>query len=240
MSSAISRFSATFSRLSSMERWFIIIVGVGVFALVNFMFIFPRFNDWGALKKRLSKAETLKQEYEAMIEQGAVFQSQIRKLESETAAVPAEDQAVNFLNAIQSQAAQSRVSIVANNRQPERTNQFFVERAQALTTQSGEAELVDFLYNLGAGNSQIRARALSISRDQTQTQLRANMTLIASFQKKAPRSAPRPSGVTAAPAATTTPVAGNNTNVSRPLPSAVRTNVPPPAAGPKIPTPQSK
>lgn len=236
MKEALAKFSASFSRLSSMERWFVIIVIIGVFAIVNFVFILPRFNDWSALRNRMAEAQSTKTKYESMIEQAPTFRSQIAKLESENSAVPAEDQAINFLNAIQNQAAQSRVPILANTRQPERTNQFFLERAQSLTTQSGEAELVDFLYNLGAGNSQIRARALSIGRDPSQQQLKATMTLIASFQKKTPaRATPKP-----APAAATPP---KNTNA----PVAVRTNaptakpgVPPAATGAKPSTPEKK
>ena len=64
-------------------------------------------------------------------------------------AVPVEDQALNFLTTIQNQAVQSGVQIITSTRQPERTNQFFLERAQGLTVQSTEAQLVDFLYKLG-------------------------------------------------------------------------------------------
>jgi hypothetical protein len=65
------------------------------------------------------------------------------------------------------------------------TNQFFLERAQAISVVGGEPQLVNFLYGLGAGNSLIRVRALTLRPDPPRYQLNANMTVVASFQKKA-------------------------------------------------------
>jgi len=198
---SIAKLSANFSRLSSAERWFIIIVIIVVFAVVNFVFVVPRLSDWGNLTTRMSDAREKQQKYEDMIAQAPGLQKEITKLEGENSAVPQEDQAINFLTAINNQAAQSSVGILANNRSPERTNQFFLERAQSLTTQSGEAQLVNFLYNLGTGSSLIRVRALSIGRDPSQQQLKATITLIASFQKKPPaKSASKPASKPAPPA----------------------------------------
>ncbi len=233
MKDALAKFSASFSRLSSMERWFVILVIIGVFFVVNFIFILPRFNDWGALKNRLGEAQSDKQKFETMIAQIPTFSNQIAQLESENSAVPQEDQAINFLSAIQNQAAQSGVTLVANTRQPERTNQFFLERAQSLTTQSGEAELVNFLYNLGVGNSQIRARSLSISRDPSQTQLKATITLIASYQKKPPTRA------TPAPRPATAPKQTSPAGAS-PAAPAGSPGVPPATTAPKSATPEKK
>jgi type II secretory pathway component PulM len=189
--SAVAQLSASFARLSSLERRFIVIVAVIVFVVINLVFVLPHFSDLGKIKTRFVDANAKLAKYNKEIAQAQFYRTNIVALEGEGAAVPAEDQTVNFLQAIQNQAAQSGLAILANNRQPERTNQFFLERAQALTTQSGEQQLVDFLYNLGAGNSLIRVRALSIRPDPPHTGLSANTTLIASFQKKPPtRSAP--------------------------------------------------
>ncbi len=207
MKESIAKLSANFSRLSSVERWFIIVVIIVVFAVINFVFILPRLNDWSNLTSRMTEAREKQQKYEDMIGQSGAFKAQIAKLEGENSAVPQEDQVINFLTAIQQQAGQSRISIQNNNRAPERTNQFFLERAQTLATVSGEAELVDFLYSLGTGSSLIRVRALSIGRDPSQTQLKATITLIASFQKKPPVKA-KTAAKPAAAAAATAPKSG--------------------------------
>lgn len=236
MKDFLAKISSSFSRLSSMERWIIILVIVGVFAVVHFALFVPYLNDWSKITNRRSEAESKQKKYEEMIAQTPTFSNQIAKLEGENSAVPAEDQAVNFITAIQSQAAQSGVAIISNTRQPERTNQFFLERAQSVTTQSGEKQLVDFLYNLGVGNSLIRARSLSLSRDPSQQQLKATMTLIASFQKKAPaRPAPTTAKPAAAPAAKPNPA---SKEAPKPAIPAVKPGVPAVPTGPKPSTPK--
>jgi Tfp pilus assembly protein PilO len=233
----LARISAQFSRLSSAERWLIIFVIIAVFAVVNFWFIFPRFDDWNKLGKRMKTAQATLQTFEEAIDQNGVVRAQIAKMEGENAAVPAEDQAVNFLNAIQNQAVASRVSIVANNSQPQRTNQFFLERIQSLTTSSREEQLVDFLYNLGAGNSQIRVRALSIRPDPQRQALNTTINLLASFQKKAPAKSAAPAPVKPAPApASAAATKTNTTKVVTNKPTAL----PAPKPGPAAPTNSAK
>lgn len=218
MSNSLRQFNAAFSRLSSLERRFIIAVMVVVFVVINLLFVLPHFNDLGKIKNRFGVANTTLVRFNKEISQAEFYQKNIKELEGEGAAVPQEDQAVNFLQAIQNQAAQSGVSILANNRQPERTNQFFVERAQSLTTQSGEAQLVDFLYSLGTGSSLIRVRALSVRPDATRQSLSGTITLIASFQKKAPvRSAPAPAA-TSAPATPSAPAVKPSKPAATPAP----------------------
>jgi len=228
---SIAKLSANFSRLSSVERWFIIIVIIVVFAVGNILFVLPRLNDWTNLGSRMSDARDKQQKYEDMIAQMPALQKQIEALEGENSAVPQEDQAINFLTAIQNQAAQSRISIQNNNRSPERTNQFFLERAQTLTTVSGEGPLVDFLYSLGTGSSLIRVRALSIGRDPSQQQLKATITLIASFQRKPPaKAAPKPAPASVAPATVPKATAPGSAKPTSPP------GVPAPPTGPKTST----
>ena len=65
---------------------------------------------------------------------------------------------------------------------------------------ASEPELVGFLYSLGAGDSMIRVRDISRLRlDPSQTRLTAQVTVVASFQKKpkTPPKAPTPAPSTA-------------------------------------------
>jgi Tfp pilus assembly protein PilO len=224
MKELLVRFSAYFARLSSLERRFIVVAIVVGFVVVNLWFVFPRFNDWGEVRNRHETALATRAKYEKEIAQTATYTSQISKLESEGVSVPLEDQSLNILTTINSQAVQSGVSILNNSPQPERTNQFFLERAQGLTIQSGESQLVDFLYKLGDGNSLIRVRALSLRPDAPRHNLAGNLTLIASYQKKpSARPAARPA---AAPASASA--------------AAVKTNKPPAPAASKLVTPTRK
>lgn len=224
MKEQLAQLSANFSRLSSFERRFILVAIVALAVVINFWFVIPHFSDLRKIKNRFAATRTKQATFNKEIGQAAFYTKEIERLGGEAAAIPQEEQTVNLLQAIQNQAAQSGVSILANNRQPERTNQFFLERAQALTTQSGEPQLVDFLYNLGVGSSLIRVRALSIRPDPPRMALSANITLIASYQKKmAPKPAPAPAVATPPPAAATKPA-------PKPAPA---TNAAPKASTPK-------
>ena len=209
MKELLARFTAYFARLSSLERRFIVVAIVVVFAVVNLWFVLPRFNDWGQIRSRHETALATRAKYEKEIAQTGTYTSQIGKLESEGVSVPLEDQSVNLFQTINSQAVQSGVILPVNTPQPERTNQFFLERAQSLTFQSSEAQLVDFLYKLGDGNSLIRVRALSLRpADPSRQTLGGNITLIASYQKK---SSTRPASA-AAPAPASVPAGTVKTN----------------------------
>jgi hypothetical protein len=243
MSSSFNQFNAAFARLSSTERRFIILVAVILFVVINLLFVLPHFGALGKIKNRFGQANDMLDKYNKEISQTAFYEKNIRDLEGEGAVVPQEDQSVNFLTAIQNQAVQSGVTIVTQNRQPERTNQFFIERAQALTTQSGESPLVDFLYNLGAGSSLIRVRALTVRPDAPRQGLSANVTLVASFQKKAPArtpppAAPKPPAAAPAVKPATTPPA-NKPATPAPNP-ATRTNRPALLPTPRTSTPNTK
>lgn len=189
----------SFARLSSFERRFVMGVALIVFVLLNAIFVWPKFSEWNRLQFRLTKARDKLARYQDEIAKMPTYQKLVRELESEGLSVPPEDQTVNLMLTVQSQAAQSGVTIVANRPQPARTNEFFLEQAQSLTVTAGEGELVDFLYHLGAGTSLTRVRDLSLMRDPSGHQLRADIKLVASYQKKPPvRAAP------AAPAAAAT------------------------------------
>jgi hypothetical protein len=177
-----------------MERRFVVGVLVVVFVVLNAWFVWPRFSDWGQVQTRLDKARKTEKIFEAEKAEKPKYEKQVKAMESEGLAVPPEDQSIDFLRTIQSEAAKSGVTILGNTRQVSRTNNlFFSEQVQNVSIQSGEQQLVDFLYNLGSGNSLVRVRALSLRPDPPRQLLTANITLIASYQKKpATRPAAKP------------------------------------------------
>jgi len=189
-----------FARLTSTERRFVVGVLVMFFVVLNAMFVWPRFSDWGKTRDRLDKARRTTKRFEREIAEKPKYERLVKVMESEGLAVPQEDQSYDFVRTIQNQAVESGISInrSAAGRQSGRTNQFFLEKSQNLDVQSGEQELVDFLYKLGSGNSLIRVRTLSIRPDLPRRQaLNTTVELIASYQKKSATRSP----ATAAPAA---------------------------------------
>jgi hypothetical protein len=172
------------ARLNSTERRFVVGVFVVVFIVINVLFIWPRFKDWEKVKVQMNKAQNNLNAFQKEISQKANYERLVRELESEGAPVPPEDQVTEFLRTINTIAAQCGVNVIGNSQQPTGTNQFFLERAQSLTAQAGEPQLVDFLYRLGTGTSLIRVRSLTLRPDPPRFQLSASITLVASYQKK--------------------------------------------------------
>jgi len=189
------------ARLSPLERRFVVGVFVVFVIVINVLFIWPRFKDWDATLKRLDKFRRTLATYKAEIDQMPGYERKVKALEGESAPVPPEDQGIEFVRNINAQAAQSGFGVVYG-RITEGTNQIFLEKAQQITLVAEESQLVDFLYNLGAGNSLIRARSLRLGPDPPRQKLSASITLVASYQKK---TAARSSVTNTAAAKTATP-----------------------------------
>jgi Tfp pilus assembly protein PilO len=175
-----------FAQLRPLERRLAIGVLVVVFLVLNYVFVWPHFSDWGNLRQRLDTARTKLKLYRTAIAQTPTYETQVNSLQSDGEFVALEDQSVNMLRTIQQQAGQSGVSIVNNSRQITRTNDvFFIEQVQNITVLANDEQLVDFLYKLGSGASMIRVRDLELQPDNVKQHLNANIRLVASYQKSA-------------------------------------------------------
>ena len=184
-----------FAQLRPLERRLAIGVLVVLFLVLNYVFIWPHFSDWGKLRQRNDDAHRKLKLYQTAIAQRPDYEAQIKKLESGGDFVALEDQSVNMLRTIQSQSAQSGVGIVNTSRQITRTNDaFFVEQIQNINVLANDKQLVDFLYRLGSGASTIRVRDLELQPDAAKQNLTANIRLVASYQKNAPAAKSAPAG----------------------------------------------
>jgi Tfp pilus assembly protein PilO len=172
--------------LRPFEKRLVVGVAAALFVVVNLVFVFPHFSDWGKVKGRMYKAQRTLKVFQDEIHEMRKYQADIGKMETEGGqAVPLEDQVGQFQRTIQSQAVASGVEITGNSRPQTRTNDaFFIEQNQTISVVSQEHPLVDFLYNLGAGNSMIRVRELSLKPDAPRQKLAGNIKLVASYQKK--------------------------------------------------------
>ena len=175
--------------LRPFEKRLVVGVAAVLFIVLNAWFVFPHFSDLAKARDRRAEALKKLERWQVEINQEPAYKKQIRELESEGQAVPAEDQQNQFSRAIQMQQAQSGVNITSTSKQTVRTNQFFLELTQQISVESGEAQLVDFLYNLGSGNSLIRVRDLALHPNPPRQQLSGNVKLVASYQKNPPKKA---------------------------------------------------
>ena len=199
-----------FARLNSTERRFVIAVMIVIFFVINLLFVWPRFKDWDEMKRRLAKADKTLEDRKAVMDKSETLKPKLAELEKQDAYVPLEDQDIEFSRAITTQAAESGVNIVSSvmlRQQSATTNQFFTERAQSVNVIGDENQVVDFLYNLGAGKSLIRVRDLTLGTDAPRYKLQANLKLVASFQKRTAvrTTATNAPAAKAVPAAKTTP-----------------------------------
>jgi hypothetical protein len=103
--------------------------------------------------------------------------------------VALEDQSIDLMRTIQTEAAACGFGIQGFSRSTMQTNQFFVEQMQNINVQAPEADLVNFLYKLGNSSSMIRVLDLSLQPDQPRQRLNADIRLVASYQKSATGSA---------------------------------------------------
>jgi type II secretory pathway component PulM len=176
--------SGYLSNLRPSERRLVVGIGVVFFVVINFWFIIPQFGEWGRVQARMWEAQEKLSVYQKEIAMKSNYEKVVRQMESEGQSVPAEEQTVQFSRTIQNKQAESGVQIISTSKMNVRTNQFFIDQGQSITLQAQESQLVDFLYNLGTGNSLIRVRELSLRPDPPRQNLVANATLVASYQKK--------------------------------------------------------
>ena len=176
--------SGYLANLRPFERRLVVGVGVVVFVVLNFAFVFPYFSAWGKTEERLAKAQATLATFNTEIAHVGDIERKVRELEGKGSAVLPEDRAGEFSQAVNNQAGASHVNIVNFGRMTEKTTTFFVEKNLPLNLQAKEDELVDFLFKLGNGESSIRVLGLSLRPDPPRYNLGANLTLVESFQKK--------------------------------------------------------
>ncbi|MCU0772498.1 MAG: hypothetical protein MUE94_12140 [Verrucomicrobia bacterium] len=176
------------------ERRLLVGVGLVLFVVVNIWFVWPHFGDLRKVRSQRATALAKLKLYKDEIGKKAEREAEVKRLESSTAGAHPQDQAIELLRAIQKQASGHSVSITGNSRQMTRTNEFFLEQSQNITTVSGELELLEFLYDLGSGNSTIRVRDLSVRPDPQRYKLSTNIKLVSSYRLETPagKAGPRP------------------------------------------------
>jgi Tfp pilus assembly protein PilO len=175
--------------LRPFEKRLVVAVGAVLFLVLNAWFVVPHFSDLSQARDRRLEALKKLDRWQLEMDQKAKYEAGINRFRQEGLEVPPEDQQNQFARAIQDQQVRSGVGIQQFGRVSTQTNQFFLELTQPISVQSGEAQLVDFLYNLGSGNSLIRVRDLTLRPDAPRQQLSGTVKLVASYQKNPPKKA---------------------------------------------------
>jgi hypothetical protein len=207
--------------LRPQERRLVVIVASVVFLVLNLWLVWPNFGTLGKVQLQTKVARDRLKVFSDEISKKPRYEKELQALENQGVFVGSEEQSLRFQQEVDSQAILSGVAVQRydpSRSQTGRTNSFFEEQTLLITVNTGEKELVDFLYNLGARNSLIRVRSMTLSRDPSQFKLQGNITLVESFQRKPP---PKASATAPSPAKTT------NQPAKAAIPPAKATNLPP-------------
>ena len=200
------------SQLRPMERRLVIGVGVVLFLVANWLLVWPHFSDWGDLSRRESVARAKLSLYSEAASRVPKLQAQVSSFATADNVVPIEDQSINLMRTIQSQASGCGVGIQNYSRQTTHTNDaFYIELVQNISVLATDDQLVNFLYRLGSGASMIRVRDLELQPDFPHYHLEANIRLVASYQKKAV--APAAAKIAASAAKPPIPLPSGSANV---------------------------
>lgn len=175
------------------ERRLIVGVAVVLFIVLNAFLVWPHFKDWSQMQERLFGAQSKLGRYQTEVNQMPEYKRRLQTLEGDGGAAFSQDQDIQLLRTIQTHAAETGVNITQTPKAITQTNEFFLEQVQNLSLQGREEQLVNFLYNLGSGNSMVRVRDLSLRPElPARQQLSVNVRLVASFPRK-PAAKPAPS-----------------------------------------------
>ncbi len=169
--------------LRPFERRLVVGVAALLFLVINIVWVWPHFKDWGETKLQLEDLRSRLTKYNTAIAQKGEYTRKVKELEADGLTVAAQDQANQFFRAVNNQATISGVTLLNNSRPSTRTNEFFLEQLLTIRVAAREEQLVDFLYQLGSGDSMIRARSLSLRPNAPRQQLEGNIDLVASYQK---------------------------------------------------------
>ena len=207
-----------------------VVVGVAtmLFAIFNLWFVLPHFSDLAKMGMRLKEAQTTLETRQAAINQTSFYQGEVNKLQREGLDVPPQEQALQFNRTITDEEMRSGVNPQGGGRIFTRTNQIFLEQTSTINVEANEQQLVDFLFNLGSGNSLIRVRDLGLHPDGTHQKIVAAIKLVASYQKNPSKTA-SPAGTSRSTRLTGTPSPADR-SAGSPAPQTVN---PPPQPGKK-------
>lgn len=173
-----------FEQLRPMERRLAVGVIVVLLLVANYVVIWPHFGDWGKLDVQIAQANQKLSNYRNAIAQAPLYQQKLMKFQNEGEYVANEDQAVNFMRAIQDQAGRTGVSIVNVPPSVMHTNDaYYVERVETISVLATDDQLVNFLYQLGNDPAMIRVWNLALHPDGPRQRLEAGVGLVASYQK---------------------------------------------------------
>lgn len=244
-------------KLTPAERRLVMIILVVVFVVLNYWLVWPRFSDFRTLSEDIEAIERKRRLYQAEIDRRPMYEVMLRKLQAAGSVLPVGEERIQFRTDMERVAREVGLAVprwgeVLQERSTgSSTNAFFEAISLAMNQVSGtEAQFVDFLFRVGASNSTIRVKELTLMpgnfdpRAQGKTNLVGTLKLVASVQKAMPKVAATPapaSGLaprTSAPTTISAAMAPKPTTNAAVSASAKTTNTAPAATVPPRSSPR--
>ena len=186
MSSALAKLN-----LRPQERRLVVFVAIVVFVVLNIWFVWPHFGDWTTINIKQERAERTLRNYETEIQKTKGYQVKLRELESAGSSVVPEEQELDLVRVVDTQARINGLYLIALDTHAKQstteTNRFFEEQYVTLHATSDNEQLINFLISLTSTNSLIRVKDMTLKpADMAATRLDEQLTLVASYQRKTP------------------------------------------------------
>ena len=189
-------------QLKPQERRLVIGIGCLVFLIMNYFFVWPKFGEWRRNSARMAAAHKKIADCQVELSKKSSYEAKIKEFYAAGQEVPAPEMAGQFQKFFLDRAADNGVAIENTSKITSSTTEFFMEQRATIQVVTLESNLVNFLYSLGSSSSLMRVKTMSLHVPEPRYQLRASLTIVASYQKA---KTPAPATHAAAPAAPSVP-----------------------------------
>ena len=185
--------------LTPQERRIVVVIAVVVFVVLNLLLVWPHFKDLARVRSDLDTTRatmtTWNKEILKDVDPKDGYAKQVASLSRQQGGGVGNQQ-IQLQKSISDQAIKTGVNISdtrpATTAHPE-TNAFFDEQAVKITFACVEAQLINFLFNVGNDPAMIRVRELSLkTADANRYGLRGDAILSANYAKQPPAAVPKP------------------------------------------------
>lgn len=197
--------------LTPAERRLVVGILAVVFVVVNYWLVWPRFGDFRTVREDIEAMDRKRQTFQREIDRRPTYEATLRKLQSQGSVVPQGEERIAFRSDMERLVREVGLvvprwgEVITERAANASSNAFFDTISLSLSQVAGsEGQFVDFLYRVGASNSTIRVKDLTLApgafdtRAQGKTNLVGTLKLVAAIQRAQPK--PAPGASNAAPA----------------------------------------
>jgi Tfp pilus assembly protein PilO len=178
--------------LTPSERRIVVVIFLVVIVVLNLLFVWPRFSDWGRMTKQLEQMRQTEANYISTIQLDVSPTNGWRKEVEKMARLEGGskiDTPVDPQNQMQQTIIQEErktgVTVGSFSPGPVKTNAFFEEHSTAISFESQEPQLVDFLYKMGNDPAMIRVAKLDLkATEPNRYTLKGTITFTGNYAKQ--------------------------------------------------------